>query len=152
MAEAHKIKLTLSPQAERYARRDAPVEARRLAAGGTLPLPPVELATVPFVLAHFGAYSGTRPGIWFDEALELGARHRNVWYDLSAVPYVVTERRMIERARATVGTDRILFGSDYLDYMGFTLEAVRGTPYLTPEEKRGILGGNARRLLRQVDP
>jgi hypothetical protein len=47
-----KIKLTLSPQAERYARRDAPVEVRRLAARGALPLPPVELATVLFALTH----------------------------------------------------------------------------------------------------
>jgi predicted TIM-barrel fold metal-dependent hydrolase len=36
--------------------------------------------------------------------------------------------------------------------MGFTLEAVRGTPHLTEDEKRGILGGNALRLLRLVDP
>jgi hypothetical protein len=47
-----KIKLTLSPQAERYVRRDAPVDVRRLAARGALPLPPVELATVLFALSH----------------------------------------------------------------------------------------------------
>jgi len=47
-----KIKLTLSPQAERYVRRDAPVEVRRLAARGALPLAPVELATVLFALTH----------------------------------------------------------------------------------------------------
>jgi hypothetical protein len=47
-----KIKLTLSAQAERYARRDGPVEVRRLAARGALPLPPVELATVLFALTH----------------------------------------------------------------------------------------------------
>ena len=52
MAEAQKIKLTLSPQAEKYARRDAPVEVRRMAAGGALPLPPIELATALFALAH----------------------------------------------------------------------------------------------------
>ena len=52
MAEAHKIKLTLSPQAERYARPDAPLEVRRMAAGGALPLPPIELATALFALAH----------------------------------------------------------------------------------------------------
>jgi hypothetical protein len=52
MSAPQKIRLTLSPQAERYARRDAPTEVRRLAAGGALPLPPVELATVLFVLAH----------------------------------------------------------------------------------------------------
>ena len=47
-----KIRLTLSPQAEKYARRDAPVEARRMAARGALPLEPVELATVLFALMH----------------------------------------------------------------------------------------------------
>jgi len=52
VAEAHKIKLTLSPQAERYARPDAPLEVRRMAAGGALPLPPIELATALFALAH----------------------------------------------------------------------------------------------------
>ena len=50
--EPQKIRLTLSPQAERYARRDAPVEVRRMAARGALPLPPVEIATVLFVLLH----------------------------------------------------------------------------------------------------
>jgi len=47
-----KIKLTLSPQAERYVRRDAPVDVRRMAARGALPLPPIELATALFALAH----------------------------------------------------------------------------------------------------
>ncbi len=47
-----KLKLTLSPQAEKYARRDAPLEARQMAARGALPLEPVELATVLFVLAN----------------------------------------------------------------------------------------------------
>lgn len=48
----HKVKLKLSPQAEKYARRDAPIEARLMAARGALPLEPVELATVLFVLAN----------------------------------------------------------------------------------------------------
>ncbi|HEY8120519.1 MAG TPA: hypothetical protein VII78_04320 [Myxococcota bacterium] len=47
-----KIQLTLSPQAGRYVQRDAPLEVRRLAATGALPLEPVELATVLFVLAN----------------------------------------------------------------------------------------------------
>jgi hypothetical protein len=52
VSEKRKIRLQLSPEAERYVRRDAPVEVRRLAAGGALPLPPVDLVTVLFVLAH----------------------------------------------------------------------------------------------------
>lgn len=47
-----KIQLKLSPQAERYARRDAPREVRLMASRGALPLPPTELATVLFVLSH----------------------------------------------------------------------------------------------------
>jgi hypothetical protein len=52
LSEKRKIRLTLSPEAERYVRRDAPVEVRALAAAGALPLPPVELLTVLFVLSH----------------------------------------------------------------------------------------------------
>ena len=52
MSESKKIQLTLSPQAEKYVRRDAPVEARRMAASGALPLEPIELATVLFALVH----------------------------------------------------------------------------------------------------
>jgi predicted TIM-barrel fold metal-dependent hydrolase len=58
---------------------------------------------------------------------------------------------MIEKAKRKVGVDHILFGSDELDYVGFTLEAVLGTPYLSEEEKRRILGLNALDLLRLVD-
>jgi hypothetical protein len=52
LSEPQKIRLTLSPEAEKYVRRDAPVEARRMAARGALPLEPVELATVLFALLH----------------------------------------------------------------------------------------------------
>ena len=45
-----KVTLKLSAQAEKYARRDAPIEARQMAARGALPLEPIELATVLFVL------------------------------------------------------------------------------------------------------
>jgi hypothetical protein len=47
-----KIQLTLSPQAGRYVQQGAPLEVRRLAASGALPLEPIELATVLFVLAN----------------------------------------------------------------------------------------------------
>lgn len=52
MSAPPRIRITLSPEAARYARRDAPVEARRMAAGGALPLAPPELAAVLFVLLH----------------------------------------------------------------------------------------------------
>jgi hypothetical protein len=47
-----KIRLTLSPEAEKYVRSDAPVSVRRMAAGGALPLQPIELTSVLFALLH----------------------------------------------------------------------------------------------------
>jgi len=47
-----KIRLRLSPQAERYVQRDAPRDVRLMASKGALPLPPVELAAVLFALMH----------------------------------------------------------------------------------------------------
>jgi hypothetical protein len=52
VTQRDKVRLVLSPQAEKYVRRDAPVEVRRMAATGALPLPPVELTTVLFALVH----------------------------------------------------------------------------------------------------
>ncbi len=49
-SSVRKVKLKLSAQAEKYARRDAPLEARLMAARGALPLDPIELGTVLFVL------------------------------------------------------------------------------------------------------
>jgi hypothetical protein len=50
--EPRQIRLALSPQAQRYAQRDAPLEVRLMAARGALPFPPLELATVLFALLH----------------------------------------------------------------------------------------------------
>ncbi len=50
--QRQQIRLTLSPQAQRYVQKDAPLEVRRMAAAGALPLPPSELATVLFALLH----------------------------------------------------------------------------------------------------
>ncbi len=52
LSEAETIRLVLSREAEKYVRQDAPVEVRRLAASGALPLQPVEIATVLFALLH----------------------------------------------------------------------------------------------------
>lgn len=51
-ANKKKIRLTVSAEAERYVRRDAPIKARKMAANGAMPLPPIELATVLFVLMN----------------------------------------------------------------------------------------------------
>lgn len=106
---------------------------------------------VQVILAHTGCYSSRSPGIWFDEALELGKENENVWFDIAAVPYVVTREKFVDRIRRTVGLDRVLFGSDYPAVNGVSIESmiveVRSSDHLSREEKENILGFNAMRLL-----
>jgi len=52
ISEFKKVTLKLSSQADKYARGDAPLEVRQMAARGALPLEPMELASVLFVLAN----------------------------------------------------------------------------------------------------
>jgi predicted TIM-barrel fold metal-dependent hydrolase len=110
-----------------------------------------DFETVQLVLAHVGCYSSKSPGIWLDDALDLGKNHENVWYDIAAVPYVVTREKFVDKIRKSVGLDRVLFGSDYPAVNGVSIESmideVKSSEYLTEEEKEGILGLNAIRLL-----
>ena len=48
----NRIRLTFSPEAEKYVRKDAPLSVRKMAAAGALPLEPIELASVLFALMH----------------------------------------------------------------------------------------------------
>lgn len=106
---------------------------------------------VPIILAHLGSYSKDIPGIWFEEALQLGMEFPNVWGDLAAVAWLVEQEWRVERMRETIGFRRILFASDYpavanqvsIRYM---IDLVRDNPYLSEDEKLDVLGRNASRL------
>ncbi len=108
---------------------------------------------VPLVLAHCGAYSTHVPGIWLQEAVQLGKKYRNVYADLAAVDWILDREIVVKEIRKTIGFDRILFGTDYplpltagvsLSYLVGSIKANR---FLTDKEKRRVLGGNAVRLL-----
>jgi len=108
---------------------------------------------VKVIVAHMGCYSAKVPGVWMDEALELGKENENVWFDIAAVPYVVTYRKLVDKVRRTVGFDRVLFGSDYPSVGGgvVSIESmiaeIKGSKHITEEEKEKILGLNAVKLL-----
>ena len=107
---------------------------------------------VKVIVAHMGCYSAKVPGVWMDEALELGKENENVWFDIAAVPYVVTYRKLVDKVRRTVGFDRVLFGSDYpaVGGGGVSIESmvaeVKNSNCLTEEEKAKVLGLNAMKL------
>ena len=106
---------------------------------------------VQVVLAHMGAYSMRNPGIWLREAIELGKRYRNVWFDVAAVTYLLTERRFAEIISGEIGWRRVLFGSDFpvvkSHSMASAINEVKASPYLSAKEKEMILGLNAMKLL-----
>ena len=108
---------------------------------------------VPLVLAHFGAYSADMPGIWLQDAMQLGKKYKNVYADLAAVNWLLESEEVLKEIRETIGFDRVLFATDYPVplFSGITLSSVvrslKGNVKLTEEERRKVLGGNAGSLL-----
>jgi predicted TIM-barrel fold metal-dependent hydrolase len=108
---------------------------------------------VPIVLAHFGSYSSHYPGIWFDEAIDLMKRYRNVYADISGATYLFDDQEKIKKIRKNIGFEQVLFATDYPGplYYGLSLEGIvhriKANPFLSEHEKYDIFGGNAKRLL-----
>jgi len=103
------------------------------------------------VLAHTGSYSAYEPGIWFDEAFELGKSFDNVYFDSAAVSSFIYSEKILGRIREEVGLDRILYGSDYPVVLGSNMEyevnVIKRCEYLSEDEKKNILGLNAAKIL-----
>jgi uncharacterized protein len=59
--------------------------------------------------------------------------------------------RMLREAVETVGSDRILFGSDQMVWPQMitpAIESIRDAPFLSDQDKRNLLRENAWRLLK----
>lgn len=98
--------------------------------------------TVPVVLGHGGLHD-----LWH-EAMAAVKRVPNLWLIPSGTPPYGL-RRMVD----TIGTDRLIFGSD-AGYGGslwqpFQLRKIRDLA-LAPGEERAVLGGNAFKLVRTM--
>jgi predicted TIM-barrel fold metal-dependent hydrolase len=70
-----------------------------------------------FVVAHLGAYSALKPGIFFREALD-ALSEDNVYADTSAA-----DPLYVEAAVREVGSEKLLFGSDFPYVEGLTMDA-----------------------------
>jgi len=103
------------------------------------------------ILAHTGSYSAYKPGIWFEEAFELGKSFDNVYFDSAAVSTLIYSEKILKRIREEVGLDRLLYGSDYPVVMGSDMEyevnVIKTCEHLTEDEKKNILGLNAAKIL-----
>jgi hypothetical protein len=113
--------------------------------------PVLESYSPIIVLAHAGSYSAYSPGIWFDEALELGKNFGNVYFDSAAASGFIYSKKILNRIREHMGLDRLLYGSDYPVVWGSNMkqevDIIKECEYLTEHEKESILGLNAAKIL-----
>jgi len=110
----------------------------------------IRFPKLKIVIAHMGWPS-------IDHALYMLSAYENVYLDTAVVDWIVGNEmfnRMLKEAVDTVGSDRILFGSDQMVWPQMitpAVESIRNATFLTDQDKLNILGENARRLLRIVE-
>lgn len=92
------------------------------------------------ILGHMGGY------FHVDEAIELAARHPNVYLETSAMPYPAQIRRAVD----AVGPSRVLFASDGPGCLPkLEVHKVRLAELSADEEER-VFSGNILELLQRV--
>ena len=93
------------------------------------------------VCAHWGGglpFYGLMP--------EVGETMRNVYFDTAATPFLY-KPQIFKQIADIVGSDKILFGSDYPLLSPKRIIDQLESVELSPEDKAKILGGNAQKLL-----
>ena len=100
------------------------------------------------ILAHMGSYSVLQEGMFFHEALNLMSKYDNVYGDTSAI-----SSYYIKAAVKEVGSDKVLFGSDYPYVVNFTprdaINIIKSLD-ISCKDKKAILYQNAYKLLKTL--
>jgi predicted TIM-barrel fold metal-dependent hydrolase len=79
--------------------------------------------------------------------------HSNVYVDVATVNWILSQagfHRLLRQVVEMVGIDKVLFGTDQMgrpDKIPIAVNAILEASFLSEEDKRKILGDNARRLL-----
>lgn len=101
---------------------------------------------VPIVLAHMG-------GATWQQAQEIAETYDNAFFDCcEIIEWTRSENGPTERQLAQlirdIGANRVMMGSDFPWYdLDQTVDRVMSLPVLSMEEKEGIVGANADRIL-----
>ena len=98
------------------------------------------------VLAHMG-------GATWEQAMEIAQTYPNAFFDCCEIiewtdaPNAPTEQQLV-RLIKDIGPERVMMGSDFPWYdLDYTVERIMELPGLSNEEKEGILGANAVKIL-----
>jgi predicted TIM-barrel fold metal-dependent hydrolase len=102
--------------------------------------------TTCFILAHWGG------GLWWYQLMKREVREvlTNTYFDTAASPFLYRPE-IYEHALKIIGTEKILYGSDYplLNLDRYLKELSQAG--LTREQQSAILGGNSQRILGWPD-
>jgi predicted TIM-barrel fold metal-dependent hydrolase len=88
-----------------------------------------------------------------EQAIYMLLIHSNVYMDVATVNWCIGQagfHRLLRQVTETVGTDKILFGSDQMNMpqmIPVGVNAIQEASFLSEDDKRKILGDNARKLL-----
>ena len=102
---------------------------------------------LPIVLAHMG-------GATWQQALEIAESYDNAFFDCCEIIEWTRSRngpseRELAQLIRDIGAERVMMGSDFPWYdLDQTVDRVMSLPLLSMEEKEGIIGANAERILR----
>ncbi|TVQ14721.1 MAG: hypothetical protein EA364_03875 [Balneolaceae bacterium] len=102
----------------------------------------IDFPDLKIVMMHMG---------WpfFDEALYILGTYPNIYMETSVAIWLLGDQlfnRLLSEAVATAGNDKILFGTLQMawpEVIGRSVKTIREAEYLTYEDKRAILWGNA---------
>ncbi len=112
--------------------------------------PAREYPDLKIIAAHMGSYSGITPGIWWEEMMQVMEKHPNIYTDIAALwkSTLFGKAQLLPKTIERVGSDRILFGSDYpMVYMYPTHTGATTIDKSNIKGKKMIMGENARILL-----
>jgi hypothetical protein len=104
---------------------------------------------ITIIAAHMGSYPF---GVWFEEMMMVVDENPNIYVDLAALrPRELIEQGLLHRAIKLIGSEKIIFGSDYpvVFYHAMT-DSVRTIKEadIGEKDKRNILSINAQRILK----
>lgn len=122
---------------EHAAEWQVPVLMHTFDGGTSLELAASEVPEAVLIAGHMGGYQ-------WHQALDVAARHPNIYLEISCS---CIEAGRLEAAVATVGAERVLFGTDLPFQEPSTwLSIIREDAALTPEQREMILGRNMAQL------
>ena len=103
---------------------------------------------IKIIAAHMGSYPF---GVWFKEMMMVADENPNIYVDLAALrPRELIDLGLLEKAIEYIGSEKIIFGSDYPVVFDYTMKDSVNTIksiIMSEKDRENIFSLNAKRIL-----